>query len=166
MAILEIKKYPDPVLKERSLEVESFDADLGKLLDNMFETMYSANGVGLAAPQVGILLRIAVVDVSRDGTEPQEFINPQIIAQTGKTKSDEGCLSIPEYRDTVSRAAVVTVKAQDRTGKFFEVNAEDLFSMCLQHEIDHLDGILFIDRLSRLKRELFKRSFLKQQQQD
>ncbi len=166
MTLLEIKKYPDPVLKEQSVEVVTFDDELGKLLDNMLETMYASNGVGLAAPQVGILKRIAVVDVSREGTNPLVFINPEIIAKAGKVKSEEGCLSIPDYRDTIYRSATVTVRAVDRKGKKFEVEAEELFSMCLQHEIDHLDGILFTDRLSRLKRELFKRWFLKQQQEN
>ena len=163
MAILEIIKYPDPLLKEQSLVVSSFDAELGKLLDSMAETMYEANGIGLAAPQVGKLLQIAVVDVSREGNELQEFINPIILSQQGKTKSEEGCLSIPDYRDTVQRSVSITVRAHDRQGKEFEIAAEGLLAICLQHEIDHLNGILFTDRLSRLKRELFKRWFIKQQ---
>ncbi len=166
MPILEIKKYPDPVLKEQSLAVTSFDAALSKLLDNMFETMYSANGVGLAAPQIGLLQQIAVIDVSREGNAPQEFINPVIIKQSGKTKSEEGCLSIPEFRDTIQRSVEVTVRAHDRQGKEFELDADGLLAICLQHEIDHLNGVLFIDRLSRLKRELFRRWFTKQQEME
>lgn len=163
MAILEIKKYPDPILKKKTELVKTFDDQLGKLLDSMAETMYSANGIGLAAPQVGSLSRIAVIDVSRSGDSLQEFINPVIVKQSGKTKSEEGCLSIPDFRDSVQRSVLVTVTAQDRHGNDFSVDADDLLAICLQHEIDHLEGILFTDRLSRLKRELFKRWFQKQQ---
>lgn len=162
MAILEIKKYPDPILREKCREVTSFGADLVKLLDSMAATMYEANGVGLAAPQVGSLVRVTVIDISRTGDSLQEFINPVIIKQSGKTKSDEGCLSIPEYRDTIQRSVLTTVRAHDRHGNEFEVDADDILAICLQHEIEHLDGILFIDHLSRLKRELFKRWYQKQ----
>jgi peptide deformylase len=165
MALLDIIKYPDPLLKEQSIKVESFDVKLGNLLDSMAETMYSANGIGLAAPQVAELLQVAVIDVSKEGNQLQEFINPVIISQQGKTKSEEGCLSIPEYRDTIQRSVAIVVRAQDRNGKEFELEAEGLLAICLQHEIDHLNGVLFIDRLSRLKRELFKRWFLKQQRE-
>ena len=163
MAILDIVKYPDPLLKEQSLQVDSFDADIGKLLDNMAETMYEANGIGLAAPQIGKLLQIAVVDVSREGNSLLELINPVILSQQGKTKSEEGCLSIPDYRDTVQRAVTIKVRANDRTGKQFELETDGLLAICLQHEIDHLQGILFVDRMSRIKRELFRRWFAKQQ---
>lgn len=162
MAILEIKKYPDPILKQKTTQVETFDEQLWKLLDSMAETMYEANGIGLAAPQIGELCRVAVIDVSRDGNAPLEFINPVIIKQSGKTKSEEGCLSIPEFRDTIQRSVLVTVRAQDRNGQEFTMDTDDLLAICLQHEIDHLDGVLFTDRLSRLKRELFKRWFQKQ----
>lgn len=165
MAILEIKTYPDPVLKKKAAPVADFNEQLGKLLDSMAETMYAANGVGLAAPQVGELCRVAVIDVSRNGDSPLEFINPVIVKQSGKTKSEEGCLSIPEFRDSVQRSVLVTVQAQDRQGNEFSIDADELLAICLQHEIDHLDGILFTDRLSRLKRELFKRWFQKQQRE-
>lgn len=157
MAILEIRIYPDPILKEVSAPVTSFDANLHKLLDNMIDTMYQANGIGLAAPQIGVSQRIAVIDVSDDRNERREFINPVISWRNGKVPSEEGCLSIPEYRDSLSRNAEVLVQAKDRHGKDFELRADGLLAICLQHEIDHLDGILFVDRLSRLKRELFKR---------
>lgn len=166
MPLLEIKKYPDAILKEQSLAVQNFDQKLAKLLDNMIETMYAANGIGLAAPQIGVLQQIAVIDVSREGNTPLEFINPIIVKQEGKTKSEEGCLSIPEFRDTIQRSVKVTVRAWDRTGKEFEVESDDLLAICLQHEIDHLNGILFIDRLSRLKRELFKRWYAKQRESE
>lgn len=162
MPILDIRIYPDPVLKERSLEVTDFGPELHKFLDNMKMTMYAANGIGLAAPQVGVLQRIAVIDVSDSRNEPVEFINPKITARAGKTPSEEGCLSIPDYRDSISRSETVTVTAQDRHGKDFQTEADDILAICLQHEIDHLDGILFIDHLSRLKREFFKRWLQKQ----
>jgi peptide deformylase len=165
MSILEIKKYPDPILKQQTRSVDIFDATLWKLLDNMGKTMYEAGGIGLAAPQVGELFQIAVIDVSREENSLIEFINPVIISKQGKIKSEEGCLSIPDYRDTVQRATTVTVRAQDRNGKEFTLEAEELLAICLQHEIDHLQGILFIDHLSRLKRELFKRWFNKQQEE-
>lgn len=164
MARLEILKYPDPVLKTVSAEVENFDAALHSLLDDMAETMYAASGVGLAAPQVGVLKRITVVDVSREENELREFINPRIIEKTGQTSSEEGCLSIPDYRDVVNRNAELVVQAQDRHGKSFEVKADGLLAICLQHEIDHLDGVLFIDRLSYLKRSMFKNWFKKHAQ--
>jgi peptide deformylase len=165
MSILEIKKYPDPILKQETRSVDVFDGGLWKLLDNMAETMYEASGIGLAAPQIGVLSQIAVIDVSREENTLLEFINPVILAQHGKTKSEEGCLSIPDYRDTIQRATSVTVRAQDRHGKEFTLETGDLLAICLQHEIDHLHGILFTDHLSRLKRELFKRWFNKQKEE-
>lgn len=165
MSLLEIKKYPDPILKEVTRSVDVFDASLWKLLDNMGETMYEAGGIGLAAPQIGVLSQIAVIDVSREENSLIEFINPVIISKQGKIKSEEGCLSIPDYRDTVQRATSVAVRAQNRNGKEFTLEAEELLSICLQHEIDHLNGVLFIDHLSRLKRELFKRWFSKQKEE-
>ena len=155
--MLRILTYPDPVLKQPSQEVVSFDQKLGSLLDSMAETMYHAQGVGLAAPQVGELVRVTVIDVSDTRSELRDFVNPRIISAQGSTSSEEGCLSIPEYRDVIKRSTEVVVQACDRNGKPFELRAEGLLAICLQHEIDHLDGILFVDRLSRLKREMFKR---------
>jgi len=159
---LEIIKYPDPLLNQLCAPVQNFDKELHLLLDDMALTMYEANGIGLAAPQVAVLKRITVIDVSEDAPELREFINPQIIASEGSTASEEGCLSIPDYRDIVKRNTEIRVKAQDRFGKFFELEATGLLAICLQHEIDHLDGVLFVDRLSRLKREMFKRWLKKQ----
>lgn len=161
MAKLEILKYPDPVLKTVSSEVTDFDQHLQVLLNDMAETMYAANGIGLAAPQVGVLKRITVVDISKDENALQEFINPRILERSGKTSSEEGCLSIPDYRDVVHRDELLVVQAQDRNGKVFEIKAEGLLAICLQHEIDHLDGVLFVDRLSYLKRSLFRNWFRK-----
>jgi peptide deformylase len=162
MALRKLVIYPDPRLKERCGDVSSFDSELHTLLDDMRETMITAVGVGLAAPQIGVQKRIAVIDVSEEQNQPIELINPEIIAATGSINSEEGCLSIPRYRDTISRRASVTVKAQNRHGDWFEVGGDGLLSMCLQHEIDHLNGILFIDHLSRIKREFFRRWLKKQ----
>ncbi len=166
MSLLEIRIYPDPVLKQRAAEVSKVDASVRKLLADMVDTMYAANGVGLAAPQVGISQRIAVVDVSEEGNAPMHFVNPEILTSEGEASSEEGCLSIPDYRDTVTRNTKITVRALDIEGKSFEVHAEGLLAVCLQHEIDHLDGILFVDRLSRLKREMFKKWLSKRQAQE
>ena len=162
MALRKLVIYPDPRLKERCGDVSSFDSELHTLLDDMRETMMTAVGVGLAAPQIGVQKRIAVIDVSEEQNQPIELINPEIIAATGSVNSEEGCLSIPRYRDTISRRASVTVKAQNRHGDWFEVGGDGLLSMCLQHEIDHLNGVLFIDHLSRIKREFFRRWLKKQ----
>jgi peptide deformylase len=157
MAHLPIKIYPDPVLKEKAQVVTTFDSKIKKLAEDMIETMYKEEGVGLAANQVGSLSRIFVLDVSENGDDPVPFINPEIIKKAGKKKGDEGCLSIPGFREIVERSETITVKAQDVEGNFFELEAEGLLSVCIQHELDHLDGILFIDRLSHLKKQLFKK---------
>jgi len=157
MALLTVRKYPDSILKQPGVEVDEFDSKLHSLLDDMAETMYYEHGIGLAAPQIGVSQRITVIDVSADEDTIQEFINPEIVQAQGKVEFEEGCLSIPEYRDKVVRNESIVVRAYDRYGKEFELETDGLLAICLQHEIDHLDGVLFIDRLSRLKRELFKR---------
>ena len=157
MALLEILLYPNPVLKQPTEKVININATTLALLDNMAETMYKARGIGLAAPQVGAIQRVCVVDVSEARNERIDFINPEIVWSEGKTPSEEGCLSIPDYRDTIARKEKIVVQAQDRVGKEFELEADGLLAICIQHEVDHLDGILFVDHLSRLKRELFKR---------
>lgn len=157
MTVLKILTYPEPVLSQKAEEVKVFDQELATLLDNMGETMYHDAGIGLAANQVGVLKRVVVVDISRDKWEKIEFVNPVITQRSGKMSYEEGCLSVPEFRDTVERSKEIVVRAQDRNGKEFELKASDLMAVCLQHEIDHLDGVLFIERLSRLKRQLFKR---------
>lgn len=162
--IYPIVKYPDPVLARKAETVTSFDADLRKFVDDMWESMYAAEGIGLAAPQIGVLKRVTVIDVSF-GKEPDQklvFINPEIISRAGgKTHEEEGCLSLPEIREKVQRDATVTVRAQDIDGKWFEVDGAELLSRAMQHELDHLDGVLFIDRLSRLKRDLALRRIRK-----
>ena len=161
MAVLDIVFYPDPRLKEVCEPVTEFNSELHTLLDDMFDTMYEAEGIGLAAPQIGVLKQITVIDVSPDGSQKLELINPEIIDSSGNDSEEEGCLSIPGYREKVSRPATVTVRAQDRNGDEYTINAGDILSVCMQHEIDHLNGVLFIDRISRLKRELFKRWYKK-----
>jgi peptide deformylase len=156
-------KWPDPVLSKPGEKVTVFDAKLKKLVEEMFESMYAAQGIGLAAPQISISQRITVIDVSfkKNPEEKIVLINPEIVVREGKQLEEEGCLSLPEIREKVSRAAKVTVKAQDVTGEWFEVEGEELLARAMQHEIDHLDGVLFIDRLSRLKRDLVIRKIKK-----
>ncbi len=163
--IHEVVKWPDPVLTQRGEEVTIFDDTLGTLVEEMFESMYAAQGIGLAAPQISLSLRIAVIDVSF-GKNPEEkiaLVNPIVVAMEGKQVEEEGCLSLPDIREKVARAAWVKVKAQDARGKWFEVEGEELLARALLHEIDHLDGVLFIDRISRLKRELVNRKIRKMQ---
>lgn len=153
MALLQILYHPDERLRKMSKPIEVFDDALQTLIDDMFETMYEANGVGLAAPQIGENIRLSVVDVSPDRNERLVFINPEIISSTGKEKFKEGCLSVPGALEIVERAKQVTVKALDRHGQAFEIECDGLLAECLQHEIDHLNGKLFIDLLSPIKRE-------------
>ena len=156
-------KWPDPVLAKRGENVTVFDAKLKKLVEEMFDSMYAAQGIGLAAPQISISQRITVIDVSFNKKPGDRIvlINPEIIEREGKQVEEEGCLSLPEIREKVSRAAKVKVKAQDVTGEWFELEGEELLARAMQHEIDHLDGVLFIDRLSRLKRDLIIRKIKK-----
>jgi len=163
MAIREIKKYPEPVLKKKAAPVTAFDEDLQTLIDDMVETMYAAPGVGLAAPQVGISKRLAVIDISsREEQQPLiVLINPSILKSGGEIEFEEGCLSIPEYTAKVTRADQVIVGCMDREGQQVEIEAEGLLAIAIQHEIDHLDGILFIDRISPIKREFFKKRYKK-----
>ncbi len=153
MALLNILYLPDERLRKMSTPVEEIDDALQTLIDDMFETMYAANGVGLAAPQIGVNIRLSVVDVSSERNQPQVFINPEILKTEGKDKFQEGCLSVPGALETVERAKKVTVKALDRHGVPFEMTCDGLLAECIQHEIDHLNGKLFIDLLSPIKRE-------------
>ena len=150
MSLLDIHVLGDPVLRETTTPVAAVTGELRRLIDDMFETMYAARGVGLAAPQVGRRERLAVVDVGDD--RPIAIVNPEIVLREGTMRGEEGCLSIPEVYGDVDRASRVVVRALDRDGKPFEVEGTELLSRCLQHEIDHLDGKLFIDYLSLLKR--------------
>ncbi len=166
MALLEIRKFPDPVLRKKTDRVTKINGTIDRLIEDMVETMHAAPGVGLAANQVGVSLQLAVIDLStREEKEKRHpllvIINPEIVSQEGSVVEEEGCLSIPDYAEKVKRAARVKVRAQDRTGKEFEIEAEGLLAKALQHEIDHLNGILFVDRLSPLKKSIFKRRFKK-----
>ena len=165
MAVLEIKKYPEPVLKRKAAPVTGFDREFQKLIDDMVETMYAAPGVGLAAPQVGVSRSLAVIDVSsRDEKYPLiVLVNPFIVSSQGEVEFEEGCLSIPEYSAKVKRAESLVVCARDREGREVEIEAGGLLAIALQHEIDHLEGRLLIDRISPIKREFFKKRFKKEQ---
>jgi peptide deformylase len=161
--IYPIVKFGNPVLDTPAAEVTGFDDDLKKLIEDMFESMYAARGVGLAAPQIGLSKRIAVVDVTfkEDPGAKLVLINPVIVNKDGRQRGSEGCLSIPEFREDVTRAKTVTVRAQDVTGKFFERTGEDLLARALLHETDHLNGKLYISHVSALKRDLIKRKIRK-----
>ena len=161
--IHEIVKYPDPVLAKRGEPVTVFDDKLKTLVEEMFESMYAAQGIGLAAPQIGLSQRLTVIDVSfkKNPDEKVVLINPEIIEREGQQYEEEGCLSLPEIREKVKRAAKVKVRAQNTDGEWFEIEGEELLSRAFQHEIDHLDGVLFIDRLSRLKKDLLVRKIKK-----
>ncbi|HSY72280.1 MAG TPA: peptide deformylase [Alloacidobacterium sp.] len=163
--IREIVKYPDPILQKPTEPVTEFNEELRALVDDMFESMYAAHGIGLAAPQVGISQRITVIDLSfqKNPEEKIVLINPEIIHKEGKQNEEEGCLSLPEIREKVSRAEKVRVRAQDVQGEWFEIDGEELLARAFQHEIDHLDGILFIFRVSALKRDLLLRKIRKMQ---
>jgi peptide deformylase len=157
MAIRKILYLPDDRLRKVAKPIETFDDNLQTLIDDMFDTMYHARGVGLAAPQIGVSLRLSVIDIIGDKTQQMVIINPEIIVSEGEKEFDEGCLSVPGAYDTVIRAERVTVKALDRFGKPFEISGDGLLAECLQHEIDHLNGKLFVDLLSPLKRMMARR---------
>ncbi|MEW5804973.1 MAG: peptide deformylase [bacterium] len=158
MATLEIIKYPAPILRDKSQPVSQIDAAIQKLASDMLETMYSAPGVGLAAPQVGILKRLVVIDITSNPKErdPLVLINPRIIYTEGESTGEEGCLSIPEVYGDVHRFQTIRVKFLDLNGKEYEVTGENFLARVIQHEVDHLDGIMFIDRMSKIKRDLLK----------
>jgi peptide deformylase len=161
MAIRTILYLPDSRLRMVAQPVVTFDDNLQTLIDDMFDTMYDARGVGLAAPQIGVSLRLSVIDIIGDKKEQLVIINPEIISSHGEKQFDEGCLSVPGAYDTVIRAEKVTVKALDRKGNPFEITGQDLLGECLQHEIDHLNGKLFVDLLSPLKRTMARRKLEK-----
>lgn len=163
--ILTIVKYPEPILSQPGEPVTEFNDELRKFVADMFETMYASQGIGLAAPQVAVSKRVTVIDLSM-GKDPEDkivLINPEIISSEGKLYEEEGCLSFPEIREKVARSAKVRVRAQDENGKWFEMDGEELLSRCMQHEIDHLNGVLFIFRMSALKRNLNLRKIRKMQ---
>jgi peptide deformylase len=161
--IYPIVKFGDPVLEKPAEKVTVFDEELKKLVEDMFESMYAARGVGLAAPQIGISRRIAVVDVTfkEDANAKIVLVNPEIIQKQGRHSQSEGCLSIPDFRENVSRAQVVTIRAQDLNGDLFEKTGDDMLARAFQHETDHLNGKLYISHISAIKRDLIKRKIRK-----
>ncbi|SEQ37938.1 peptide deformylase [Ectothiorhodospira magna] len=170
MALLDILHFPDPRLRRQADSVKVVDDTIRTLVDDMFDTMYHASGIGLAATQVGVLHRVVVMDVAETGADersgqgrhPLCLINPEIIARQGEAESEEGCLSVPGFYEPVRRAQRVRVRALDRNGKPFELEADGLLAVCIQHEIDHLDGKLFVDHISSLKRGRIRKKLEKQ----
>jgi peptide deformylase len=163
MARLEVLHFPDPRLRKQALPVKSVDDSIRKLAADMLQTMYEENGVGLAATQVNVQQRVVVIDVSADRNQPLVLINPEIVEQEGREESQEGCLSVPGYFDTVERATKVRYRYLSLEGSPVEADADGLMAICLQHEIDHLNGKLFIDYLSNLKRERIRKKIEKQE---
>ena len=157
MALLPILHFPDPRLRTRAAPVTRVDASLRALIDDMFETMYEAPGIGLAATQVDVHQRLIVIDVSEEKNQPLVFINPELVEKQGVEEMDEGCLSVPGIYEKVQRADRVKVRALDRNGDSFEMEADGLLAVCIQHEIDHLDGKLFVDYLSEAKRQRIRK---------
>jgi len=164
---LKIVKYPEPVLSQPGEPVAEFNEELAKLAGDMFETMYAAQGIGLAAPQVAVSKRLTVIDLSqgKDPVQKLVLVNPEVIFREGRLYEEEGCLSFPEIREKVVRAAKVRIRAQNLKGEWFEMDGEELLSRAFQHEIDHLDGMLFIFRMSALKRDMVLRRIRKMQRE-
>jgi len=166
MAILDILHYPDKRLRIVAKPVEKVDASIKKLVEDMFETMHLAPGIGLAATQVDVHKQVIVIDVSEDKDQPLCLINPEIIAEEGTESCDEGCLSVPDIYETVERCEKVTVKALDQNGDEYTLQADEMLAVCIQHEMDHLQGKLFVDYLSPLKLQRIKKRLLKQQREE
>ena len=166
MTILDILHYPDKRLRKVAKPVAKVDDRIKKLVADMFETMYEAPGIGLAATQVNVHQQVIVIDVSADKDQPLCLINPEILSEEGVEKSDEGCLSVPEIYEAVERAEKVTIKAMSENGEEYTLQADELLAVCIQHEMDHLKGKLFVDYLSPLKRQRVKKRLLKQQRDE
>ena len=165
MAILNILHFPDPRLRTKAKAVTEFDENLETLAGDMLDTMYEAPGIGLAATQVDRHIRLLVMDISEGKDAPRVLINPEILSAEGEEEMDEGCLSVPGYYETVRRAEKVHVRAQDVKGAFFDIHADGLEAVCIQHEMDHLDGKLFVDYISALKRDRIRKKLEKQKKQ-
>lgn len=162
MARLEILHFPDPRLRNHAHVVEQVDDDMRRLIDDMLETMYAAPGIGLAATQVNVPRRVIVVDISEDKSQPLALINPNLLAVEGEIETEEGCLSVPGVYESVTRPEHIRVRALDRDGNAFTMDADGMLAVCIQHEIDHLDGKLFVDYLSQLKRQRIRKKAQKQ----
>ncbi|MEK6714191.1 MAG: peptide deformylase [Nitrospirota bacterium] len=169
MSVLRIREYPDPILRQKSKPVEKWDDELNKVIQDMMDTIDAVPGLGLAAVQVGAPVSLFIYDPDLSSESPVKdysvFINPEIVYEEGEVKGEEGCLSVPDYRDSVVRAQVVKVRGYNKNGEGIEITAEGLLARVFQHEIDHLNGVLFIDRLSSLKRGLFLRRMKKRERQ-
>jgi peptide deformylase len=165
MALLEILHYPDPRLRTIAADVDTVDASITRLVEDMLETMYHAPGIGLAATQVNVHQRVIVIDLSEEKNQPLCLINPQIIESDGVEVTQEGCLSVPDVFENVERAEHIRVRALDKHGRAFELEADGLLAVCIQHEMDHLVGKLFVDYLSPLKQQRLKKKIQKQQRQ-
>lgn len=165
MALLEILEFPDSRLRTKAKPVQDVDGRIAQLADDMLETMYAAPGIGLAASQVNVHQQLIVIDISEDKSEPLILINPEIVTMDGIIETNEGCLSIPGFYEPVDRYLAVTVEAIDRNGRPFALDATELLAVCIQHEMDHLEGKLFVDYLSSTKRQMIRKKLLKQQKQ-
>lgn len=163
MALLPILEFPDERLRKKAKSVESVTPDIRRLVDDMLETMYAAPGIGLAATQVNIQLRILVMDLSENKDDPLVLINPELVSKAGTEESEEGCLSVPGFYEKVTRAESVEVRGLDREGQSVTMHADGLLAVCIQHEMDHLEGKLFVDYLSPLKRQLARKKVKKEQ---
>ena len=163
MALLNILNFPDPKLRTKAKQVTDFNEKIVKLTDDMFETMYAAPGIGLAATQIDVHQRIITIDISEEKNQPLVVINPEIIEKEGEQAIDEGCLSVPGIYEPVKRFSKIRLKAQDKHGEFYELDADELLSVCIQHEMDHLDGKLFVDYLSEMKRNRIRKKLVKAQ---
>lgn len=165
MALLEILHHPDPRLRKKATAVEGVDDQVRQLLDDMLETMYSAKGIGLAATQINVQKRVVVIDLSEEKNQPLVLINAEILEKSGEVEYEEGCLSVPEYYDKVTRAEKIKVRALNRDGETFELETDGLLAICIQHELDHLEGKLFVDYLSTLKQQRVRKKLEKQARQ-
>lgn len=165
MALLEILHHPDTRLRKKAVPVTAVDDATRQLVDDMLETMYDAQGIGLAATQVNVHQRVVVIDLSEEKNEPMCFINAEILSKEGAIEHEEGCLSVPDYYEKVTRAEKIRVKALDKSGNSFEMDAEGLLAICVQHELDHLDGKLFVDYLSSLKQQRVRKKLEKLKRQ-
>jgi peptide deformylase len=166
MSLLKILEFPDPRLRTQATPVETVDDELRQFIDDLLETMYAAPGIGLAATQVDVHKRLLVLDVSEAKDEPYCFINPELLERNGVTFGEEGCLSVPGVTESIERAERVRVRALDRNGEGFELDVDGLLAVCIQHEIDHLDGKLFVDYLSELKRQRIKKKAIKSRKRE
>ena len=162
MAILEVLTYPDPRLRKQAVPVKTVDDDVRRLIDDMTETMYAAPGIGLAAVQVNVQKRVIVIDISEDQSDLRVFINPEITEKSGEQESEEGCLSVPGVYAPVTRANSIVVRALDKNGAEFTLETSGMLAVCIQHEVDHLEGKVFVDYLSRMKQERIRKKLSKQ----